>query len=87
MSVDAIAMAKKRPDQFRYLQGRIKPYFFDGMAVGPKRVWLPHTDSPGLSMTRAFGDQLGASVGVSSEPEIRQVWLSPGSLLTLWDCY
>lgn len=55
------------------LQGRIKPYIFDGMAVGPKRVWLPHADSPGLSMTRAFGDQLGASVGVTSEPEIQQV--------------
>ena len=43
------------------------------MAVGPKRVWLPHADSPGLSMTRAFGDQLGASVGISAEPEITQV--------------
>ena len=67
------------------LQGRIKPYTFDGMAVGPKRVWLPYTDSPGLSMTRAFGDQLGASVGVSSEPEIRQVskLLWPMSSLSL----
>ena len=57
----------------RAVQGRIGPYMFEGMQVGPKRIWLPSQDLPGLSMTRAMGDQLGASVGVSAEPEITQV--------------
>lgn len=55
------------------LQGRIGPYEFEGMHVGPKRVWLATQDLPGLSMTRALGDQVGATVGVSAEPEITQV--------------
>lgn len=55
-----------------YVQGRIGPYTFEGVHVGPKRIWLPSQDLPGLSMTRALGDQLGASVGVSAEPEITQ---------------
>lgn len=54
-------------------QGRIGPYMYRGSPVGPKRVWLPTEDIPGLSMTRAFGDKLGASVGVTAEPEITQV--------------
>lgn len=71
--ISARALPIHGSDDCFLLQGRIKPYVFDGMAVGPNRVWLPHAECPGLSMTRAFGDQLGASVGVSSEPEICQV--------------
>jgi hypothetical protein len=66
----------------RVLQGRIKPYFYEGMPVGPMRVWLPNTESPGLSMTRAFGDEVGASVGVCVKPEIRQVSLHPQAWLS-----
>ena len=58
-------------------QGRIGPYIFEGVHVGPKRIWLPYQDLPGLSMTRAFGDQLGATVGVSTDPEITEVLLHP----------
>ena len=60
-------------DKAHGMQGRIKPYMYGGMPVGPKRVWLPNAESPGLSMTRAFGDKVGASVGVTSQPEVRQV--------------
>lgn len=32
------------------------------------RVWLKNEDAPGLAMTRCFGDQLAAKVGVISIP-------------------
>ncbi|XVF41486.1 hypothetical protein PTKIN_Ptkin01aG0283400 [Pterospermum kingtungense] len=34
------------------------------------RVWLPHTDSPGLAMARAFGDFCLKDFGLISVPEI-----------------
>ena len=49
--------------------GRIHPYQDEGEDVGPLRVWLKHTNAPGLAMTRAFGDLLGTRIGVISTPE------------------
>ncbi len=49
----------------------------DGVPVGPPRVWLATADSPGLSMSRAFGDALAASVGVTDEPDLVDVALGP----------
>lgn len=43
--------------------------------MGPPRVWLRNDDAPGLCMTRAFGDQLAATVGVICEPEFQTVSL------------
>ena len=40
--------------------------------IGPSRVWLMDEDIPGLAMSRSFGDEVAASVGVSSEPEIKE---------------
>ncbi|MCL7043490.1 hypothetical protein MKW94_020863 [Papaver nudicaule] len=34
------------------------------------RVWLPDKDSPGLAMSRAFGDFCFSKYGVTSEPEV-----------------
>ena len=34
------------------------------------RVWVKESDGPGLAMTRSFGDEVGASVGVISTPEV-----------------
>ena len=42
----------------------------DGNWTGPLRVWVKGSDGPGLAMTRSFGDEVGASVGVVSVPEI-----------------
>ena len=36
--------------------------------IGPLRVWLKNEDIPGLAMTRAFGDQVASTVGVTAEP-------------------
>lgn len=36
--------------------------------MGPERVWLKNYDVPGLAMSRSFGDQLAASVGVIAIP-------------------
>jgi hypothetical protein len=31
-------------------------------------VWLANEDIPGLAMTRSFGDEVAARVGVTCEP-------------------
>ena len=49
----------------------------NGVPVGPSRVWLATADSPGLSMSRAFGDALAATVGVTDEPDLVDVALGP----------
>jgi len=51
--------------------GRIEPYSDEkGDPVGPHRVWLKTEDYPGLAMSRSFGDEVAASVGVIAKPEI-----------------
>ena len=44
----------------------------DGNWTGPLRVWVKGSDGPGLAMTRSFGDEVGASVGVFSVPEVSE---------------
>lgn len=51
--------------------GRVEPCKGPmGELIGPHRVWLKTQDMPGLAMSRSFGDEVAASVGVISEPEI-----------------
>ena len=51
--------------------GRVESYKDEnGNDFGPKRVWLKNADIPGLAMARSFGDEVAASVGTISEPEI-----------------
>jgi len=51
--------------------GRVQPYRdVNGNQLGPLRVWHLREDVPGLAMTRSFGDQSAAAVGVISTPEI-----------------
>ncbi len=45
----------------------------DKNPIGPLRVWLKHEDIPGLAMTRSFGDEAAARVGVVAEPEILEL--------------
>ena len=52
--------------------GRIQPFFEDGEFVGPERIWIKEDEVPGLAMTRSFGDRVAATVGVISEPEIKE---------------
>lgn len=39
---------------------------------GVHRVWLPDDESPGLAMSRAFGDYCVKGFGLISEPEVTQ---------------
>ena len=56
--------------------GRIQPFFEDGEFVGPERIWIKEEEVPGLAMTRSFGDRVAATVGVISEPEIKEFELN-----------
>lgn len=56
--------------------GRIDQYQqSDGTRVGPLRIWIKNKSIPGLAMTRSIGDQIASNVGVTCEPEIREVIL------------
>lgn len=50
--------------------GRIDQAVFDGEKQGPLRIYKSDVDLPGLTVTRAFGDEMAKSVGVIAEPEI-----------------
>lgn len=51
----------------------MEPYSDDkGDPIGPHRVWLKTQDYPGLAMSRSFGDEVAASVGVIAHPEIME---------------
>jgi serine/threonine protein phosphatase PrpC len=39
---------------------------------GVHRLWLPDDDSPGLAMSRAFGDYCVKDFGLISVPEVTQ---------------
>lgn len=59
--------------------GRVQPYRdVNGNQLGPLRVWHLHEDIPGLAMTRSFGDQAAAQVGVIAAPEILEMNLMEG---------
>ena len=58
--------------------GRIQPFTEDGEFVGPERVWIKGEEVPGLAMTRSFGDRVAATVGVMSEPEIKEFKFDEG---------
>ena len=58
--------------RIKYKNGDIHPYLDEnGNFSGPNRVWLKNQGIPGLAMTRSFGDIIGSSIGVISEPEIK----------------
>lgn len=59
------------------MQGRLEPYTIGGEQMGPTRVWLADKDTPGLSMTRAFGDTVASSVGVIAQPHVMEIALEP----------
>ena len=50
--------------------GRVCPIEMNGEYVGAPRIWMADEDAPGLCMSRSYGDELGASVGVICDPEL-----------------
>lgn len=54
--------------------GRVDAW--QGVDVGAERVWLPHSRTPGLAVTRSFGDSIVKEIGVTATPEIYSLPLS-----------
>ena len=44
--------------------------------IGPKRIWLPDSKTPGLAMTRSLGDAIAHSIGGSCEAELKVTQLT-----------
>ena len=55
-----------------------------GNERGPLRIWAKDEDSPGLAVSRSFGDELAHKIGVITEPEIYEyVFLSEDKFFIL----
>ena len=64
--------------------GRVMSYKgANGISIGPPRVWLKNQDSPGLAMSRSFGDSVASTVGVSTEPEITEYNMGPSDKIII----
>ncbi|KAK8481839.1 hypothetical protein V6N12_000587 [Hibiscus sabdariffa] len=50
---------------------------------GVHRVWLPDEESPGLAMSRAFGDYCVKDCGLISVPEVTQRHITSGDLFVV----
>ncbi|KAK8800704.1 hypothetical protein WA158_000029 [Blastocystis sp. Blastoise] len=61
---------KEESDRILENGGRVFSLTYDDGEVGPLRVWLKHSDIPGLAMTRSLGDCLSHTVGVLSTPTV-----------------
>ena len=52
--------------------GEIRQLIDNNEPIGPMRVFLPHENYPGIAMARSIGDKIASSIGVFSEPEIKE---------------
>lgn len=67
LTVDLTPNLPKEAERIRRCKGRVLALRKEPFV---KRVWLPHENSPGLAMARAFGDYILKNFGVISVPEV-----------------
>eukprot|EP00775_Hariotina_reticulata_P001400 gene1400-1743_t len=84
MSVDHKPTQPEEKTRISLSQGRVERLQDEmGNPIGPYRVWLQYAWIPGLAMSRALGDQLAHTIGVSSEPQHKQHELTPADKLLI----
>ena len=57
--------------------GVVRAIEVNGTEMGPARVWAADGNSPGLAMSRSFGDTVAAQIGVTCEPDFTTHVLTP----------
>lgn len=76
LSRDHKATEIDEANRIKRFGGRIEPFKDDkGLFIGPMRIWLRTKQIPGLAMTRSIGDQIASTVGVTCDPEIKNLQL------------
>lgn len=55
---------------------RVAPWSGDASHQQVNRVWLPTSDTPGIAVSRSFGDTIATTIGVIAEPVIKRYTLS-----------
>ena len=70
LSTDHKADLPEERERIIQAGGRVLTKVYEDGYIGPARVYLPHTDSPGLAMSRSIGDYVIHEAGVTSTPEI-----------------
>ncbi|KAI0562564.1 Protein phosphatase [Gracilaria domingensis] len=74
----SIDQKPSRPDEMeRLLAAGARVDDWEGIDVGETRVWRPDVRSPGLAVSRSFGDLEVKRYGVSCDPEIFSLDLHP----------
>ena len=43
----------------------------NGLDIGPLRIWRKYEQTPGLMMSRSFGDTIAHGIGCISTPEVK----------------
>ena len=67
----SIDQKPSRPDEkVRLLKAGARVDAWEGIDVGEERVWLPEARTPGLAVSRSFGDLLVKQYGVTCIPEV-----------------
>ncbi|CAI0551509.1 unnamed protein product [Linum tenue] len=69
----ALTIVRQEAERIVECKGRV---FCLGDEPGVHRVWLPDEESPGLAMSRAFGDYCIKDFGLISVPEVTQRHIS-----------
>jgi serine/threonine protein phosphatase PrpC len=58
----------------------------EGNPIGPFRVFLPHAWTPGLALSRAFGDHIARDIGIVATPDINTLSIPTMSNLATPAC-
>lgn len=69
LTKDHNCQSKTEKERIKKSGGDVRQAMFGDNYAGPDRVFLPHSDVPGLAVTRSFGDELAHQVGVTGVPE------------------
>lgn len=73
----SIDQRPSRPDEkARLLAAGARVDAWEGVGEGEERVWLPEARTPGLAVSRTFGDLLVKDYGVTCVPEVYSMELS-----------
>lgn len=64
-------------DRIKKMGGSVEPSKFQGVFMGPPRVWMHPQRVGGLAVSRAMGDTAYAACGVSARPEITKHTVEP----------
>eukprot|EP01136_Pigoraptor_vietnamica_P031061 Opistho-1_new@91130 len=68
---------KSEVERLKKAGARVEPMVHQGAYLGPPRCWKGSMPYPGQCVSRTIGDDVAHSIGVTADPEIKEVDLTP----------